>query len=153
MQLIAEINPVDAVQSIDWSVVSNPEVATVSSAGLVTALKDGKVTVRGTATDGSNVYGQVQITVTNQTITAIEESGRGYFNIYPNPVSSSLNIDNTFAVKRVQLRSVTGSVIHSISNDKSNQLTIPLDNIPAGLYLVEILDVSNITYSKRILKY
>jgi xyloglucan-specific exo-beta-1,4-glucanase len=153
LQLIAEINPVDAVQSIDWNVVSNPEVATVSSTGLVTALKDGKVTVRGTATDGSNVYGQVQITVTNQTITAIEESGRGYFNIYPNPVSSSLNIDNTFTVKRVQLRSVTGSVIHSISNDKSNQLTIPLDNIPAGLYLVEILDVSNITYSKRILKY
>jgi uncharacterized protein (TIGR02145 family) len=69
LQLSETVDPADASNKVvTWSIVSGGTYASVSVSGLVTALKDGVVIVRATATDGSGVFGSFTIIITNQTI-------------------------------------------------------------------------------------
>lgn len=66
VQLTANITPNNAGnQTVTWS-SSDTGIATVDASGLVTAVSNGTVTIRATAQDGSNVYGEKQITVSGQ---------------------------------------------------------------------------------------
>ena len=68
-QLTAGIEPANATnQLIDWT-SSNENVATVSDSGLVTAVSAGTATITVTAKDGSGVYGNVTITVTEKQVS------------------------------------------------------------------------------------
>ncbi|HEY6913386.1 MAG TPA: Ig-like domain-containing protein, partial [Paludibacter sp.] len=65
-QLTASVLPANAtLKDVAWS-VNNPNVATISSTGLLTANGNGTVTATATSKDGSNVTGSVQIVVSNQ---------------------------------------------------------------------------------------
>lgn len=70
--LTATVSPQDATnQDLKWT-SSNPDIATVSSYGLVTAIKTGTTTITAAATDGSGKLGECEITVTSKTpITSI----------------------------------------------------------------------------------
>lgn len=153
LQLIASVSPVNATnQSVTWSLSKNTSIATISSTGLLTANSDGVVTVRATAKDGSGIYGEVAITITNQTVTSLEEDVSARFGIYPNPVSTSLTIENASTVKQVTLHDLRGQRIKSLSNTESS-LTISLDSIPSGIYIMELTDSKNVRYVKRVVKH
>ncbi len=63
-QLAATVSPTDATnKTITWSIINGTGQATISSTGLVTAVANGTVTARATANDGSEVYGQLYITI------------------------------------------------------------------------------------------
>lgn len=64
LQLTASVTPNNAtVQTVTWS--SNHEsIATVNTNGLVTGVSAGEARITATATDGSAVYGYIDITVT-----------------------------------------------------------------------------------------
>ena len=65
----ATVEPSNATnQELKWE-SSNPEIATVSSYGLVTAIKEGEVTITATAVDGSEKKAPQTIYVTNPEIT------------------------------------------------------------------------------------
>jgi uncharacterized protein YjdB len=67
LQMVADILPIDATyQSVTWSRTNGTGSATISSSGLLTAVSEGTVTVRATAVDGSGVYGEEVITISNQ---------------------------------------------------------------------------------------
>jgi uncharacterized protein YjdB len=69
LQLSAEISPSDATdKTVTWSITIGADKATISSTGLVTAVDNGTVTARATANDGSGVYGEIVITISNQVI-------------------------------------------------------------------------------------
>ena len=69
-QLTATVTPSDALNpSLQWT-SSDESVATVSPAGLVTAVAGGTATITCTATDGSGVSATCQVTVT-QLVTSI----------------------------------------------------------------------------------
>ena len=71
----ATVEPSNATnQGVKWT--SSPEsIATVTNYGLVTALKEGDVTIKATAVDGSDVYGSLTFHVTNPEIT-LTKSGQ-----------------------------------------------------------------------------
>ncbi|MGA2406256.1 MAG: Ig-like domain-containing protein [Bacteroidales bacterium] len=80
LQLSAVIFPANAtVKTVTWSFVNNSGLANINSTGLVTAVKNGTVTAKATANDGSGVYGTLVITITNQIVpvTGITVSGAG----------------------------------------------------------------------------
>jgi uncharacterized protein YjdB len=80
LQLSAAITPADATNKIvTWSIQNGTGQASVSASGMVTAIANGTVTARATANDGSNVYGTLTITISNQVIpvTGITVSGAG----------------------------------------------------------------------------
>jgi uncharacterized protein YjdB len=70
LQLTASVLPADAAnQNIIWSISSSDaDTASISSTGLLTAIRNGKVTVRATAADGSGVFAEQEITISNQIV-------------------------------------------------------------------------------------
>ena len=68
LQLTASVTPNNAtVQTVTWS--SNHEsIATVNTNGLVTGVSAGEARITATATDGSSVYGYIDITVTEKPV-------------------------------------------------------------------------------------
>jgi uncharacterized protein YjdB len=114
LQISAVVLPANATnKTVTWSIVNGTELATISTTGLVTARDNGAVTIRATANDGSNVYGTLVITISNQIVpvTGINLIGSGG--------SSTITIDNgTLQVSAVVLpanatnKSVTWSLIN-----------------------------------------
>lgn len=69
LQMLKKTLPVDAADTTaTWSVVVGTGTATINSTGLLTATGNGTVNARATANDGSAVYGQREITISNQSI-------------------------------------------------------------------------------------
>ena len=65
MQMETTIDPSNATdQSVTWSVINGTGSATIDQNGLLSATGVGTVTVRATANDGSDVYGEKEIVVT-----------------------------------------------------------------------------------------
>ncbi len=80
LQLNEAVLPVNATdKTVTWSIVNNTGQATINSSGLVTAVYNGTVTARATANDGSDIYGTILITISNQVVqvTGITVSGAG----------------------------------------------------------------------------
>ncbi|MCK4661307.1 MAG: Ig-like domain-containing protein [Bacteroidales bacterium] len=83
LQMYAAILPVDATdQSVTWSVINGTGEAAIDADGLLTAVSDGVVTVKATANDGSDVFGTLDITISNQIpndilVTDITVTGAG----------------------------------------------------------------------------
>jgi len=82
LQMLAEVLPADATNKVvAWSVSTGTGDATITPDGLLTAVKNGTVTVNATSTDGSNVVGSMEVTISNQavilvtSITVTSESG------------------------------------------------------------------------------
>lgn len=72
LQLLAIVSPAEAtIRKVDWAVAEGSDVVSVDSNGLVSVLKDGTATVRATAADGSGVYDEVVVTVSN--FSGVEE--------------------------------------------------------------------------------
>lgn len=64
LQLNAEVMPGNATdKSVSWSIDNVTGLATINSAGLVTAVDNGMVTAQATANDGSGVYGTLDISI------------------------------------------------------------------------------------------
>lgn len=69
LQLIATVLPSNATnKTVTWSVTNGTGQATISTAGLVTAVSSGTVTARATANDGTGVSGTLILTIYNQII-------------------------------------------------------------------------------------
>jgi uncharacterized protein YjdB len=69
LELNAVISPSNATnQKVLWSVINGTGQASINSSGILTAISNGTVTVQATAADGSGVYGNLVITISNQVI-------------------------------------------------------------------------------------
>ncbi|MFA7445886.1 MAG: Ig-like domain-containing protein [Flavobacteriaceae bacterium] len=64
LQLVAEITPSDATNTeVIWTVEQGSEVATVDQNGLVTALTNGIVTIRGTSVENNTLFDEIEVMV------------------------------------------------------------------------------------------
>jgi len=80
LPLTASVQPANATnQTVTWSLINGTGQATISPSGLVTSVSNGTVTARATAADGSGIYGQLIITISNQfvAVAAISVTGSG----------------------------------------------------------------------------
>lgn len=80
LQLLAAVLPSYATNmSIEWSVDNVGGSASIDASGLLTAISDGLVTVKARATDGSGIYGALDITISGQIVhvTEIKVIGEG----------------------------------------------------------------------------
>jgi uncharacterized protein YjdB len=163
LQLTATVYPVNAtVKTVTWSFVNDAGLATINSAGLLSAVNNGTITVKATANDGSGVSGTLVITISNQIIpvSLLSISGPGgltvitedkgsiqlHCQIIPeNATNKSITwtitnntgkatIDNTGLVTAIE----NGSVIISVNaNDGSGISTSIVITISAQIIPVE----------------
>jgi uncharacterized protein YjdB len=80
LQMVANITPTTATnQSVTWSVAPGTGNATISATGLLTAVSNGTVIVTATANDGSGIFDNKTIFLSNQTplVNSIMVQGQG----------------------------------------------------------------------------
>jgi parallel beta-helix repeat protein len=75
-----------------------------------------------------------------------------YFNIYPNPASTELNIVCNEPIKKVQIFDLSGKLILLTANNKQSLINIPVADIPAGFYFISITLNNGQVSSKKFVK-
>ncbi len=150
LQMVAEVLPANATDlSVTWS-VSDPTIATISETGLLTALKNGEVTVTATSVQNPTISGtSPSIVITNQDISVNNLASQ--FVVYPVPASSRIYIRSELAVERAEIIALDGRIILSAEKMSYNG-SIELSNIPAGTYFLRIYAPGGQSHTTRIVR-
>ena len=86
-------------------------------------------------------------------VTGIEELSNHSISIYPNPTSSNLNIDFGTQLESIILFDDMGRITKRFNlNPSQNTISIRLDDIPRGLYTIQMVNKEAIFYHKVIVE-
>ncbi|MDA3891650.1 MAG: Ig-like domain-containing protein [Salinivirgaceae bacterium] len=136
LQLYATINPDNAANnSVNWS-VSNENIASVSSKGLVTALTEGNVTVTASATDGGEAFGTFDVSISIQLVQA--DFSADNIQVYPNPVENMLYISNSHKITCIEMYDINGQIILTKQINLYDQISINTELLASGIYFVKV---------------
>lgn len=102
----------------------------------------------------------VEISTTNCTVTSactsvivasagIDEQTANNFNIYPNPASSSISINNLKIGSTLQLTDMTGKTVFE-TVVSSSEMTFDVNNLNNGIYFVQLMNNSEVSTSKKL---
>jgi uncharacterized protein YjdB len=141
LQFIAEVFPAvtfDPTLRYMWK-VSDENIASVSTTGLVTALKNGTVNVICAAVDGSGVEGTFQLTITGQTTSITNQEVKPA--IYPNPVDGNqFRVSASKDIKTVIITDAASREVYKRAfNANVQSAEIELANVSKGVFLVSVI--------------
>ena len=68
--------------------------------------------------------------------------------VFPNPNQGLLQVDASFAINHIRLYDLTGRALKEITYDPVTRITVPLNDLPSGIYLLEV----NHIFRKRVYK-
>jgi uncharacterized protein YjdB len=144
------VSPANATnKEITWS-ISSPaadSVATIDrKTGIVTALKNGTLTVKATSRDGG-YSSEATVTVSGQNVSA-EKVQVSKTKLYPNPAKNKVYFSGDSHIERVNIFSLTGQNVLS-GNVKENQFDI--SSLSKGIYLVNMISQENIKSITRLI--
>lgn len=94
------------------------------------------------ATVGTNNYYSVDSTFKTQTVSGVEDTkADNEINVYPNPSKGEFNIEMpvTKSVVTVNLFNIAGALVYTSKGAVNGVKTIKLDELPDGLYHLQIL--------------
>jgi len=148
LQMIATVLPENADETaITWS-VSDEGITTISTSGLLTAVANGTVTVTATATDGSEVTGSADITITGQNI-GIDGNSIDELVIYPNPASDIVHIENAGSSSKIDILDLNGKLIVQIT-EVTASMSVDISSLESGLYFVRSHGVEGVRIYKLV---
>jgi hypothetical protein len=157
LQLEAIIYPNTANQNVTWSTIPVAGVATINASGLLTAQQNGSVWVRATSVGDITKSDSIQISITNQNNTGIQELGTLIgFNIYPNPAEQTVFIalEGKHTVLKISLTDIYGRVIYTQNapaQESGSILKLNVQDISSGVYFIRISG-SNIDLLSRLIR-
>ena len=130
---------------VSWS-SSDEAVASVSSAGVVTAVSKGLATITATA-NGGGCAASCELTVTT---VGVQYSLTTHLSLFPNPTSDLLTIQtNDPGIHQLEITSLNGqSVYNGEMEGSSHQLD--LSSFQKGVYIVTISSKDFVTTEKII---
>jgi hypothetical protein len=71
--------------------------------------------------------------------------------MYPNPTASAIVIPHSSKLTRITILDSNGRTIRS-EEIKGESTKVSLDGLPAGIYLIELVDSENTTTVRRVVK-
>jgi hypothetical protein len=89
--------------------------------------------------------------VATETVTGIDNEESQHFQTYPNPTTSTIIILNGSNVRHVSIRNAHGQLISSVHNE-GDSAKVSLEHMPAGIYLIELIDQRGTTTIRRVVK-
>jgi hypothetical protein len=153
LQLTGVVTPTDAVNTtVTYSIVSGNAVASIDATGKVTALTNGTIAIKATANDGSGVSGSIEITVSNQGVTAINNNALNSSVVYPNPVVNALFISNATGISKVDVRNMLGQVVLSTTNANNSLIELNTNSLKNGIYFVSVQSLNGQSATSKIVK-
>ncbi|HTI09188.1 MAG TPA: T9SS type A sorting domain-containing protein [Puia sp.] len=145
---------------VNWQYKSNAVGFTVTAATTTAAAKDSTVVIATTETQATNTD-SVATTIARHATT--DSTGQGDLNaglltLYPNPASSLINISYTSPKAQsntnVLIYDLLGRVLVKKTLDIQegpNQISLPLNNMPDGIYLMVLQTQHNPPVSRRFM--
>lgn len=73
------------------------------------------------------------------------------YSMYPNPVITLLNIDNTSDVSQIDVYDVTGKLVRTVQLEMAQSVTIDVAELQTGVYFVNVHNDKG-TQSTRFIK-
>lgn len=71
------------------------------------------------------------------------------FNLYPNPVSDQITISKLVYQYDLKIKNTSGETVYALS-DQLGDVTIPVENLNAGIYIVQVITANGIGYNTFI---
>jgi hypothetical protein len=84
-------------------------------------------------------------------VTGIYDEHLQAFQMYPNPTDASITISDTVNLRSVTIRDVRGRSLSS-SHNQGVSAKVSLEGLPAGIYLIEVVDQQGTTTITRVVK-
>ena len=143
LQMEAEVSPENATnQNVTWSVVDGSGSATIDENGLLTASKNGTVTVTAIAADGSGIDKAIEVTISGQITLGLTNSSLvDNFNIYPNPVINEINIQSKgLKIEAINILDAQGNLIKVMSSEDN----INVSDLERGVYILQVQYENNL---------
>ncbi len=150
LQMHAEVFPNYALNdSVAWS-VDDENFATIDHNGLLTGVSTGTVTVTATSTDGTDVEGTKNITVSAGS-SINSDINNTDISIYPIPAESVINIASENAITGIaKLINLSGVTIIESSIDNTNYKIIDISGLQSGVYFIR-LEINNELMNQKII--
>lgn len=137
LQMLATVAPANASNTVvTWSVTNNTGAATISNGGLLSAVRNGTVTVTATAQDGSGIVGSREIIISGQTIGTITstttiENGSMAVSIEVYLTNDVFTTEATKPINWTLIPGAMGLSIDTITKDSDNKITIKTKGMAA----------------------
>ena len=103
------------------------------------------VRILGAATDPDANNNTACVTV-NRGANGINEVAEGEVNVYPNPATTVINIDNAEGAQ-ISVYDLSGRMVSNVNSASANQ-TIDASNLAKGMYIVRIVNDNNVITKK-----
>jgi len=142
LQMLATVLPSSLNQAVTWSIVPGTGTATVSPTGLVTAQTNGTVWAKAVSVAAPGYADSMEINIDQPTGINVLAQKMG-FKAYPNPTNDILYIEikESHPEVTIILNDVSGKsvkVIHAKENALNTPLKIKMNDLPQGIYLLNI---------------
>ena len=143
---ITKIPSVATISGITY-LLSDTSLAAIDMAGLLTAKKDGIVSVTGMVS-GTSITATIVVSISGQFDGIVDSKIESKINIHPNPASEFIRISSDLIIQNVLVINNQGV---QVLNYSINPSLININGLPNGLYQVLIL--TNQGYAvKRFIK-
>jgi uncharacterized protein YjdB len=142
LQLTATVSPSNATnKAVNWTVTNGTGQATINSSGLLSAVSNGTVTARATATDGTGIYGTLIIMISGQIVpvTSISVTGAGGATIITTD-NGTLQLTATVLPSGATNKTVTWSVVNG-----SGQATINSSGLVTAVLNGNVMAIASAT--------
>lgn len=105
------------------------------------------------AENGYNNLSQSFTTIQTANLNSTEQDSSTTLNIFPNPFSTqtSVYINKTLKDAKLTIASMNGQILSEISGISGKVFLINRSGLPAGMYLVKLLENDNNIFSEKIL--
>ena len=84
-------------------------------------------------------------------VTGIHDEHPQAFQMYPNPADASITISDAVSLRSVTIRDLRGRTLSS-SHNQGVSTKVSLEGLPAGIYLIEVVDQQGTTTVTRVVK-
>ena len=98
------------------------------------------------ATEQSPADNTLCVTIIREPADGINEIAEGEVNVYPNPATTVINIDNAEGAQ-ISVFDINGRMISNVESASANQ-TIDASNLAKGMYIVRIANGNNVITKK-----
>jgi endoglucanase len=152
LQMLANILPLDAtITTLSWT-VSDTSLAKIDAQGLLTAKKEGVVTITANSRDGSGLKGTTTVTISVQTTAIKESAGEDDIYIFPVPVDQGrLNITRVSETTvDIVIYNIYGQqVLFRHSDEKL--ISLDVSGLNQGSYIIKIADNKKVATHKFVI--
>ena len=80
----------------------------------------------------------------------INQVSANQFNVYPNPASNHLTVENSGGIKLLRLTNMLGQTIYTTNGNSQLQISIDVSSLQAGIYIIEVSNADGVNTAKVI---